>query len=169
MVMVDHFSGMPFYSKMNRTTAEAVTMLLTTLFNMYGACKFIKTDRGPPFSSAAFEDFCKQWWINLNLKAPYCPTNLGGAERLIGVLKELLKRVETHKSCFETAFDAYKTNRTEYGYSPAQLFFLRNVRTPKLPSLGQSWRWRRWLRPGIASGWTLAEEVSTVAHGGRAY
>ena len=60
MVMVDHFSGITFYSKMNRTTPEAVTKQLITLFNMYGAFKFIKTDRGPPFSSAGFEDFCKQ-------------------------------------------------------------------------------------------------------------
>ena len=46
-----------------------------------------------------------------------------------------MKRVETEGSCFDTAFAAYKTTRTESGFSPAQLFFLRNVRTPRSPSL----------------------------------
>ena len=48
-----------------------------------------------------------------------------------------MKKVDTEGSCFETAFAAYKTTRTESGFSPAQLFFLRNVRTAKTPSLWQ--------------------------------
>ena len=58
LVMVDHFSSMPFYSRMTKTTAKAVTKQLATWFNLYGACRFVPADRGPPFSSSAFEDFC---------------------------------------------------------------------------------------------------------------
>ena len=136
-MMVDHFSSMPFYSKITRTTAEAVAKQLTSWFNMFGAVRYVRADRGPPFSSAAFLDFCKACNISLNLTAPYCPTSSGGAESCIGVLKQILKKVETEGSCFETAFAAYKTTRTESGFSPAQLFFLRNIRTPNSPSL---WR-----------------------------
>ena len=166
---------------------------------MYGACRFVWADRGPPFSSAAFED-CKSWCISLNLTAPYCPTSSGGAERTIGVLKEILKRVDTAGSCFETAFVAYKTTRTKSGFSPAQLFYLRNVRTPGTPSLWQEPKVGEMVqardrvraaratkeedRPGLpplevgdlvvgqhpkSSEWTLAGEVSAVAHGARAY
>jgi len=73
----------------------------------------------------------------LNLTAPYCPISSGAAERSIGVLKAILKKVDQEGSCFETALAAYKTTRTESGYSPAQLFFLRNVRTARSPSLWQ--------------------------------
>ena len=69
--MVDRFSGMPFYSRMTKTTAEAVTKQLATWFSLYGACRFVRADRGPPFSSGAFKDFCKSWNISLNLTAPY--------------------------------------------------------------------------------------------------
>ena len=91
LVMVDHFSSMPFYSRMARTTAVAVAKQLEVWFNMFGAVRFVRADRGPPFSSAAFLSFCKSWNISLNLTAPYCPTSSGGAERSIGVLKEILK------------------------------------------------------------------------------
>ena len=67
LVMVDHFSGMPFYKRMVRTTAEAVAKQLTCWFNMYGACRYARSDRGPPFSSASFAAYCKAWSISLNL------------------------------------------------------------------------------------------------------
>ena len=88
LVMVDHFPSVPFHSKMKRTTAEAVAKQLTSWFNMFGAVRYVRADRGPPFSSAAFLDFCKAWNISLNLPAPYCPTTSGGAESCIGVLKK---------------------------------------------------------------------------------
>ena len=59
LVMVDHFSSMTFYSRMTKTTAEGVTKQVATWFNMYGACRFVRADRGPPFSSEAFSNFCK--------------------------------------------------------------------------------------------------------------
>jgi hypothetical protein len=125
LVMVDHFSSMPFHAKMKRTTAEAVAKQLISWFNMFGAVRYVRADRGPPFSSTAFLDFCKAWNISLNLTAPYCPTSSGGGggvESCIGGLKQILKKVDTKGSCFETAFAAYKTTRTESGFSPAQLF-----------------------------------------------
>ena len=38
--------------------------------------------------------------------------------------------MDTEGSCFKTGFASHKTTRTESGFSPAHLFFLRNVRTP---------------------------------------
>ena len=200
MVMVDHFSSMPFYTKMKRTTAEAVIKQLVVWFNMFGAVRYVRSDRGPPFSSTAFADFCKSWNICLNLTAPYSPISSGGAERSIGVLKAILNKVDQEGSCFETALAAYKTTRTESGYSPAQLFYLRNVRTARSPSLWQEPRIEEMVeardriraaraskeedRPGLpplvvgdlvvgqhpkSGQWTLAGEVSTATHGGRAY
>ena len=54
----------------------------------------------------------------------------------MGILKGLLKRAGTEGSCFDTIFAAYKNTRNETGFSPSQLFFLRNVRDPRLPDLG---------------------------------
>ena len=57
LVMVDHFSGIPFYSRMTKTKAEAVTKQLATWFNMDGACKFVRADRGPPFFLSCLRGF----------------------------------------------------------------------------------------------------------------
>ena len=75
--MVDHFSSMPFYSRMARTTAAAVAKQLEVWFNMFGAVRFVRADRGPLFSSAAFLGFCKSWNIRLNLTAPTAPPRRG--------------------------------------------------------------------------------------------
>ena len=44
LVMVDHFSSMPFYAKMKRTTAGAVTKQLEVWFNMFGAVRGVHCD-----------------------------------------------------------------------------------------------------------------------------
>ena len=44
LIMVDHFSCMLIYSRMTKTTPEAVTKQLATWFNMYGACRFFKSN-----------------------------------------------------------------------------------------------------------------------------
>ena len=84
LVMVDHSSSMPFYAKMKRTTAGAVTKQLEVWFNMFGAARFVRSDRGPPFSSAAFMDFCKSWNISLNLTAHTVPSRRGVLKEVLG-------------------------------------------------------------------------------------
>ena len=64
--------------------------------------------------------------------SPYHPESLGAAER--GV-KTIIKRTKKEKTSFEEAFAAFKDTRNSSGFLPNQLFFLRNVMDPKLPSL----------------------------------
>ena len=84
----------------------------------------------------AFAVFCQEWCIKLNLTAPYHLASWGSTERGDCILKELFKKTDSEGTCFDTAFAAYKDSRNARGYSPAQLFFLRNVRDPRLPDLG---------------------------------
>ena len=53
----------------------------------------------------------------------------------MGLVKAIMKRTEMDYTSFEEAFSAFRSTRNCSGISPNQLFFLRNVRDPKLPSL----------------------------------
>ena len=55
--------------------------------------------------------------------------------QLHGSHKILLKTVETEGTSFEDSFAAFKYTRNGSGFSPNQLFFLRNLRDHRLPSL----------------------------------
>ena len=53
----------------------------------------------------------------------------------MGLVKTIMKKTEADGSDSEEAFAAFKNSRNSIGYSPNQLFFLRNVRDLKLPQL----------------------------------
>ena len=94
-----------------------------------------KSDNGPPFSSKAFRDFCDEYSMELHLCAPYNPYSSRATEREVGLVKAIMKRTDEEGSNFEEASAAFKNTRNESSFSPNQLFFLRNWRDPKLPSL----------------------------------
>ena len=60
------------------------------------------------FNSEEFAGFGKAYSVSLNLTAPYHQESSGSAERVVGILKQLLKKTQTEGSCFETAFAAFK-------------------------------------------------------------
>ena len=103
-------------------------------FSIFGMVNNLRSDNGRLFSSNTFKD-CNEFSIQLNLCAPYNPKSLGAAERVIKLVMAIMKRADEDGSNFEEAFAAFKNTRDKSGYSPNQLFFLRNCRDPKLPSL----------------------------------
>ena len=95
----------------------------------------IRCDNGPPFFSKGFKDFCKEYCIRLDLTSPYNPESSGAAERGVGLIKLIMKKTEEEGTCFEEALAVFRNTRNESGYSPNQLFFLRNWRDHNLPDL----------------------------------
>ena len=64
--------------------------------------------------------------MELNLTSPYNPESSGAAERWLGLIKAIMRKTEEEGSCFEKALAVFRNTRNENGYSPNQLFFLRN-------------------------------------------
>ena len=95
----------------------------------------VRCDNRPPFFGKAFEEFCKEYGIQLNLTSPYSPESSGAAERRVGLVKKIMKKTEEEGSCAEEAMSVFRNTRNESGYSPNQLFFLRNWQDPNLPDL----------------------------------
>ena len=62
--------------------------------------------------------------------------SLGAPERGVCLIKTIMcKEEELEVSYFEEALAVFRNTRNESGYSPKQLFFLRNWRDHNLPDL----------------------------------
>ena len=102
LLMMDHFSGMQFFEKLGiRTDNEHTVKQLKRWFATFGTPCSIRCDNGPPMSSNDFEQFCKEYGIQLKLTAPYNPESSGAAERGVGLVKAIMKKTEEEGSCME--------------------------------------------------------------------
>ena len=129
LLLMDHFSGMPLFERMGISTDnERTVKQLKRWFATFGVARSVRCDNGPPFSSKAFEEFCKEYGIQLNLTSPYNPESSGAAERGVGLVKKIMQKTEEEGSCTEEAMLVFRNTRNDSGYSPNQLFFLRNWR-----------------------------------------
>ena len=54
IIIINHFSSLPMFMKVTRWKAGDVIKRLITWFAMYGSAKYVRADRGPPFSWAEF-------------------------------------------------------------------------------------------------------------------
>lgn len=74
------------------TDASKVIKKFTTIFARFGIPDVLVTDGGPPFNSNQFCSFMKRQGIRVMKSPPYNPSSNGQAERMVRVVKEVLKR-----------------------------------------------------------------------------
>ncbi|XP_055596035.1 uncharacterized protein K02A2.6-like isoform X2 [Uranotaenia lowii] len=74
------------------TTAKTVIKKFITMFARFGLPDVVVTDGGPPFNSYEFTDFLKRQGIHVLKSPPYHPSSNGQAERLVRVVKDVLKK-----------------------------------------------------------------------------
>ncbi|XP_071747446.1 uncharacterized protein [Lepeophtheirus salmonis] len=88
------------------------------------------SDNGPCSTSREFLDFAKEWGFNQIFSCPKQPHQNGLAERGVQTVNNFLKK----NLDVEDALQAYRSAPLQYGKSPAQLLFNREVRT-KVPRI----------------------------------
>ncbi|XP_058457000.1 uncharacterized protein K02A2.6-like [Malaya genurostris] len=77
----------------NGTDAEKVIKKFVNLFSRFGLPDVIVTDNGPPFNSQQFINFFERQGIHVMKSPPYHPQSNGQAERLVRVVKEVMKKI----------------------------------------------------------------------------
>ena len=71
LILVDHFSGLPMYHNMGwGTDTDKTVRQMKRWFSVFGVCRSIRCDNGPPFFSRGFKEFCDEYCIKLNLTSP---------------------------------------------------------------------------------------------------
>ena len=80
LLMVDQFSGYPLVAEMRSTTSSATCAQLTTWFLRFGYPRTVRSDNGPQFTSAEFEEWCKSHYIRHETSSPHFQSSNGLAE-----------------------------------------------------------------------------------------
>ena len=117
------------------TTCKETTEKLRRMFDSYGYPTSIRYDGGPHFQ----KEFCqmlKDFNIPETPSSAYNHASNGLAERHVGVVKLLLKKCTASKQDFRTALSALNSTSRHDGYSPADLFYRRRLRTA-LPDINR--------------------------------
>ena len=142
LIVVDYYSRYIELGAMNKNkTASEVLRVLKSLFARHGIPETLRSDNGPPFDSAEYLAFAREWGCKVVTSSPAFPRSNGEVERAVQTAKNILKK----SSEPEKALLAYRSTPLQSGYSPSQLLMGRVIRStlptldsklnPKLPEL----------------------------------
>lgn len=136
LLVVDVYSGYPWYKRFTKCPdTRMVTEALNDIFLTFGYPKHLKADGGPQYRSG-FKDYCRRMFITDHTTSAFNSQSNGEAERAVGKVKALMRKVDYDKADFKVAFsrlrDAPMVNSK---MSPARLMHRRALRFPGLPSI----------------------------------
>ena len=133
LVVVDYFSRFIEMAELHGTTSKTVIGKLKGIVVRHGLCVELVSDNGPPFNSAEFAQFAKEYGFTHTFSSPHFPQSNGEAERAVQTAKKILSTDDPY-----IALLAYRTTpHCSTGYSPAQLSMGRKFRTT-LPTLDKN-------------------------------
>lgn len=139
IVLVDYYSRWVEVKFARCTKANTIITWLKQVFETHGIPISIKSDNGPQFKGAEFENFCETLAIRHDLTTPRWPEANGEVERQN---RTIMKRVQIARSTgisYEQAIRSWlfthrNTPHSITGKSPAEMLFGRKLRT-KLPNI----------------------------------
>ena len=199
LICVDRYSGYPLVGKLGKSSStQEVIKLMQGWFRTFGYAKRARHDDGPEFRDK-FVAWLNQIGCKSEVSSAYNPASNGLAEAGVKNVKALLKKCHDSKECFETALAEFRIAPREDGYSPAELFYRRQVRglLPELPNrvnvrAGEQARdatqekatvqrqnrspsqplvmgQRVWLQDQQTKKWTMEGVIKSIRNGGRSY
>ena len=115
------------------TTCMETTEKLKRIFESHGYLSTIRYDGGPHFRGP-FKEILWKYAILETPASPYNHASNGLGERHVGCAKLLLKKCMASGTDFRSALSALNQTARPDGYSPADLFYRRRLRSA-LPEL----------------------------------
>ena len=137
LVIVDYHSKYPEIVRLSTgKSAKQVISHVKSVCARHGIPAEIVADN-MPFSSSHFRDFCAEWGIELTTSSPTYAQSNGQAEKMVGVIKQMLyKADEDGRDPYIALLEYRNTPVTGLPFSPAQMAMSRTLRS-KLPSTHQ--------------------------------
>jgi len=109
---------------LSSTTSQAVIQKLVSIFNRWGFPYELMSDNGPQYQSDEFQKFVEQHDIRHVTSSPRYPQSNGAAEMAVQLAKKILRAEDPN-----VALMAYRSAKTQTGYSPNEAMLGRQVRT----------------------------------------
>lgn len=92
LVVVDYYSKFPVVKKLSNIQSSTVIAQLKSVFEEHGIPSKLVTDNGPQYSSAAFQEFSRNYrFVHVSSSPPY-PQSNGLSERTVQTVKDLLQK-----------------------------------------------------------------------------
>ena len=130
LVITDAYSKYPCIHPTSSTSTRATLDLLEEDFAHFGFPHTLVTDNASTFTSAEFQNWCKERGITHLTGAPYHPATNGAAERLVQTFKQALRKSSLPpKRALQEFLMQYRRMPTSCGYSPSELLNSRQIRT----------------------------------------
>ena len=95
LLVVDYYSRFIEVAKLTSTTAASVISHLKSIFARHGIPEVLVSDNGPQYSSAAFQNFSKEYEFSHVTSSPKYPQANGEAERAVKITRQLLEKYAT--------------------------------------------------------------------------
>ena len=135
LLTVDYYSRFPEIQRLPSLKSAAVIDSLKDVFSRNGIPNQLRSDNGPQFANAEFQQFASTYGFQHTTSSPRYPQSNGLVERMVQTIKNIIKKTTASKGDVNLALLAYRTTPHEAtGVSPAQLLMGRKLRTT-LPSL----------------------------------
>ena len=130
ILLVDHFSKMPFVRGLKTTNCNEVIKFFKDMFAIHGVPKRLYSDNGPQYSACNFKNFCNDWDFEHITSSPHYPQSNGFVERMVGIVKSVLKKAKQAGNDPQMALLCLRStpldSRTP---SPAELLYGRKIRS----------------------------------------
>lgn len=112
VVIVDGYSKFPVVEVMSSTAFEALKPVLNRVFALLGLPDVVRTDNGPPFEGAQFQEYLAQLGVKHRKITPQWPQANGDVERFMRTLNKVLRiavaRKEDLEECLQSFLRAYR-------------------------------------------------------------
>lgn len=133
LLVTDAYSRYIYGDILLITTMTKVAESLLNLFGLFGFCKFLKVDNGPPFNGSEFKEFCEKYDIEPKFSPPRNPQSNGAIEvqnkGLVRAMVAAHSRGENLKETLKKYIFDYNTRPNSItGVSPLNVMTNRNVR-----------------------------------------
>ena len=112
-------------SKLSSLRSSSVITAFKQIFSVHGIPCKIRTDCGTQFTSAEFENFCREYGIENRTVSPHHQSANGKAERSVRIVKRLWNKCEDK---YLAILDYNTTPLENIKDSPAQLLMGRRPR-----------------------------------------
>ena len=129
LVIVDYYSKFVEVKKLNSKTASAVITSFQQVFRTHGIPWRIFSDGGPPFNSAEYRNFLRDYDIQPVISSPKFPRSNGMVERTIQTIKNLIMKAASEKKDPNISILDYNSTPKEDLPSPAEMLMGRKLRT----------------------------------------
>ena len=130
ILLVDHFSKMPFVRGIKTTSCGEVIKFFKDMFAIHGVPKRLYSDNGPQYSATEFRNFALDWEFEHITSSPYYPQSNGFAERVVGIVKSVLKKAKQSGNDPQMALLCLRSTPIDSKTpSPAELLYGRKIRS----------------------------------------